>query len=214
MPKETFINLSLEKQEKVMRAAIHEFLTHGYESGNIGEIAKNAGVAKGSMYQYFENKKELFLYSVHWTMELFMKIDSNSMLFQTKDINFFDVLNMTLDQGWIQLKEEKEAALFMQEVMLGTFNPVAAESRKAMLKTSEDFLLKLIKDGQKNGYFRTDIDDEMLLMFLLGASMRFKEKFLNQARLSETAFSDEYLEVYRKKLKSIFELILNGMGVK
>jgi AcrR family transcriptional regulator len=62
MPKETFFNLNEEKQEKVMRSAISEFLKHGFEKGNIGDIAKNAGVAKGSIYQYFENKRELFLY--------------------------------------------------------------------------------------------------------------------------------------------------------
>lgn len=42
-----------------MRAAIGEFLKHGFEKANVGDIAKNAGVAKGSMCQYFENKKEL-----------------------------------------------------------------------------------------------------------------------------------------------------------
>jgi AcrR family transcriptional regulator len=64
MPKETFFNLNEEKQEKIMRASISEFSRYGFEKGNIGSIAGSAGVAKGSMYQYFQNKRELFLYSV------------------------------------------------------------------------------------------------------------------------------------------------------
>ncbi|MDP4181181.1 MAG: TetR/AcrR family transcriptional regulator, partial [Bacillota bacterium] len=73
MPKETFFNLDEEKQEKVMRAAINEFSAHGFEKANIGLIAKNAAVAKGSIYQYFENKKELFLFSVKWSTDYLMK---------------------------------------------------------------------------------------------------------------------------------------------
>ena len=89
MPKKTFLNLSEEKQEKIMRAAIAEILNNGYEKANIGTIAKNAGVAKGSMYQYFENKKELFLFSVQWTVKLIMSkygIGTAS----ANDINIFD----------------------------------------------------------------------------------------------------------------------------
>jgi len=73
MQKDTFFNLSFEKQEKVMRAAISEFSIYGFEKGNVWDIAKNAGVAKGSMYQYFENKRELFLYSVRWSVEFLVK---------------------------------------------------------------------------------------------------------------------------------------------
>jgi hypothetical protein len=42
MPKDTFFNLSFEKQEKVMRAAISEFSIYGFEKGIVGDIAKNA----------------------------------------------------------------------------------------------------------------------------------------------------------------------------
>jgi AcrR family transcriptional regulator len=59
MPKETFIKLPEDKQERILRTSVSEFTANEFEKGNIGEIAKKAGVAKGSMYQYFENKKEL-----------------------------------------------------------------------------------------------------------------------------------------------------------
>ncbi|WP_312613369.1 helix-turn-helix domain-containing protein [Oscillibacter sp.] len=45
-----------------MRAAIHEFIENGFERAKIADIAQHAGVAKGSIYQYFEDKKELFVY--------------------------------------------------------------------------------------------------------------------------------------------------------
>ncbi|MUT68332.1 TetR/AcrR family transcriptional regulator [Paenibacillus sp. NEAU-GSW1] len=214
MPKETFLNLSEEKQEKVMRAAIHEFLTYGFERGNVGAIAKQAGIAKGSIYQYFDDKKEILLHSVRWSLELLMKKYSHFMPFQSNNGGFFEMINVTLDHAWIQVKEEHEIALFLQEVLLGTFNPVAAETRDTMRVASELVLLKLIKDGQTNGYFRKDIDDHMLVLFLSGATFRFKEYFLNQVKESGKELSDEHLEKYKSELKSLYALILNGMGVK
>ena len=43
----TFFNLSEEKQEKVIRAAISEFSKYGFEKGNIGEICKKCRSCKG-----------------------------------------------------------------------------------------------------------------------------------------------------------------------
>lgn len=60
MPKRTFIRLDEDKKERVMRAAIGEFQARGYEGAKIEDIAQNAGVAKGSIYQYFETKKIYF----------------------------------------------------------------------------------------------------------------------------------------------------------
>lgn len=74
MPKRTFNRLDDDKKERVIRAAIKEFQMHGFEKAKVESIAQNAGVAKGSIYQYFEDKKELFLYSVTWAIEYFMKI--------------------------------------------------------------------------------------------------------------------------------------------
>ena len=62
MPKKTFLRLRNEKQESIIRAAIHEFIENGFARAKIADIAQNAGVAKGSMYQYFEDKEELYVY--------------------------------------------------------------------------------------------------------------------------------------------------------
>lgn len=214
MPKDTFYNLSNDKQEKVMRAAITEFLARGFENGKIGDIASLAGIAKGSIYQYFEDKKELFLHSVHWSSEYLLQKYSAAASGTLKKASFVEVFLHSLDHAWIQLKEEKEITLFLQEVLLGTFNPVAAESREAMLKASDSFIHALIKEGQESGQFRTDLDEELLVQFLTGASMRFKEKFLQKVKASGSELSDVLAEEYKREAGQLYELILNGMGAR
>ena len=59
--KPTFDNISAEKRSRILDAATNEFAVKGFENGNIGTIAKKAGVSVGSLYKYFENKQDLFL---------------------------------------------------------------------------------------------------------------------------------------------------------
>jgi AcrR family transcriptional regulator len=104
MPKDTFFNLNVEKQERLIRAAISEFLKNGFEKGNVGNIAKSAGVAKGSMYQYFEDKKEIFMYSLRWAIDLFINKYSNHTIPKGTDI--FDYFYQSSGQILQQLREE------------------------------------------------------------------------------------------------------------
>lgn len=59
--KPTFLNISAEKREKILAVATQEFSENGFENTNINVIAKRAGVSVGSLYKYFDTKRELFL---------------------------------------------------------------------------------------------------------------------------------------------------------
>ena len=59
MPTRTYHNLPEEKRLKVERAAIAEFAANPLQSASINAIVSEAGIAKGSFYQYFENIDDL-----------------------------------------------------------------------------------------------------------------------------------------------------------
>jgi AcrR family transcriptional regulator len=75
MPKQTFLNLPPEKRETVMNAAIEEFAEYGLENASTNRIVKNSGIAKGSFYQYFEDKQDVFMHMLD--------------LIEQKEIEFF-----------------------------------------------------------------------------------------------------------------------------
>ena len=52
---------SRETYEAIVEAAAHVFERHGYEAGTTNRIAERAGVAIGSLYQYFPNKDAIVL---------------------------------------------------------------------------------------------------------------------------------------------------------
>ena len=60
MPKDTFFNLPTEKRDKIIDAAIEQFAELHYSKVTVDQIVKSAGIPKGSFYQYFENKDDLF----------------------------------------------------------------------------------------------------------------------------------------------------------
>ncbi len=62
MPKPTFFNLPPEKREKIINAAVDEFAEYGLENASTNRIVENSGISKGSFYQYFEDKQDVFMY--------------------------------------------------------------------------------------------------------------------------------------------------------
>jgi AcrR family transcriptional regulator len=64
MPKDTFYNLPDEKRKSIITVSMEEFARNSYKSASISSIVDKLGIAKGSMYQYFENKKDLYAYIV------------------------------------------------------------------------------------------------------------------------------------------------------
>ena len=60
MPKQTFFNLPEEKREKIVSAAVDEFIEYGLENASTNRIVENSGISKGSFYQYFEDKQDVF----------------------------------------------------------------------------------------------------------------------------------------------------------
>src|SRR5580704_5829208 len=50
-----------ERPQEILEAAFTEFSRNGYASTTLDQIAEHAGVTKGTIYVYFENKEHLFI---------------------------------------------------------------------------------------------------------------------------------------------------------
>ncbi|GAB2497270.1 hypothetical protein GCM10008929_17930 [Alkalibacterium psychrotolerans] len=57
---EAFLSLDKEKQDRILDAAFQEFAEKGYEQASTNQIAKAAGIGKGTLFYYFKNKQNLF----------------------------------------------------------------------------------------------------------------------------------------------------------
>ena len=62
MPYQTFFNLPEVKRQRLMDAVWQEFTTVSYNEASINKIIQAAGISRGSFYQYFAGKQDLFSY--------------------------------------------------------------------------------------------------------------------------------------------------------
>lgn len=105
MPKSTFFNLDPKRRQMVIDASIAEFAKHPYEQASLTRIVEDCGIAKGSMYQYFEGKLDLYLYIV-------------DLAYSKKRVYVGDAFNIEGDIFAILEEYYRKSALFAQEFPL------------------------------------------------------------------------------------------------
>lgn len=204
------MNLPEEKKEKIFREAIKEFGKKGYEKGNIGEIAKNAGVAKGSMYQYFQDKKELYMYCVKESYNVSMRYGF-SKINNFEEANIFDFVYQGFKDTWPFLKEEKELYIFLLKVAYENKHTIKDAALTYLLEQSRIFMRKLIEANKEKGYIRKDISTESIIIFIEGVSARMKEHMREMAEQNHKELYDMEFEDYEKFIKEITILLKSGL---
>lgn len=107
MPKQTFFNLPEEKQEILVQSAKREFSRVPLNESSIANIVKDAGIPRGSFYQYFEDKEDAFYYILEEHMKMYNReftatlkenkgdlFDSFTVIFKNMLIEFQDQENI------------------------------------------------------------------------------------------------------------------------
>ena len=64
MPTQTFFRLPSEKRERLTEAAWEEFTRVPFSEASINRIIRGAQIPRGSFYQYFEDKEDLFVHLI------------------------------------------------------------------------------------------------------------------------------------------------------
>lgn len=115
MPKQTFINLSIERQEEILQVAFEEFALKGYQNASLSTIIKKLGLAKGSFYRYFLNKKDLFAFLIeNAANRRLSKLDN---LINQDEIDFFELIKQNFIEKIHFDKEYPVIGAFLYQIM-------------------------------------------------------------------------------------------------
>lgn len=156
MPTSTFLNLESDKKTRILKAVIDEFSKKQYEQVQISDIIKHAKIPRGSFYQYFADKEDLYLY-------LISIIRNEKMMFlkdtlgNSEGINFLDLVRKLYDDG------VKFALKFPQYVkildhLLKNKNEIYEKLMSDNIKIAEDIYADLIDKDKAKGLIKEDID--------------------------------------------------------
>jgi len=102
--KEQFQAIRKEKEEMIMQTALRLFASKGYETTSVSVIAKEAGISKGLMYNYFDSKEDLLKQIIIGNLYKFLDYlqVENPQSIQKKEIIQF------IDGNLLQLKREPD----------------------------------------------------------------------------------------------------------
>ncbi|MFD2507517.1 TetR/AcrR family transcriptional regulator [Halalkalibacter alkalisediminis] len=99
--------MNVEKQERIINAAIKEFVKSGFERASTNEIVREAGISKGSLFNYFNNKKDLYTFLIENGAEVIEKI------YEEIDFNETDMFKRLGDIGLIKLDIQKNSHKYL-----------------------------------------------------------------------------------------------------
>jgi AcrR family transcriptional regulator len=206
LPKQTFTNLDHEKQERVIRSAIAEFQENGFANAKVGNIAKKAEIAKGSIYQYFEDKEALFIDTVSWTVDYLQQYREQQTL-----LNHLDVFEYLLSSGRQRIeiiRREPGLSKFLQDVYAGKYIAVMKNEIQELWWISDASIRQMIEFGKNRGSIRQDIEDDVLVTFFKATLKTIDQMIIGT--MDENTDID--LQMLDMKIRGFMKLIRTGMG--
>lgn len=144
---------SADKHSKIIRAATKVFAKKGFFNARISDIAKEAKVADGTIYLYFNNKFDILI-SV-FEQEIGKLVEQVKALI-AKEENPQKMLEIFITRHLTEMKKNKNLAEVIQ-IELRQTNKVIRDYRNNKFSEYVDIISMIIKKGQEENIYRKDI---------------------------------------------------------
>lgn len=166
MVKSTFLNLPEDKRQKIIDHAIEEFASRPYSKASLSNIVKRAGIAKGSIYQYFDNKRDLYKYLLELAVTQKMNCMNEAEICSEGD--FFETLERIMMAGAKFSIGHPELSRLLANAMEPSGESVIKEIMESGLKTGQKYFAELLEKAQKQKRIRSGIDLNLTSYLLIG----------------------------------------------
>lgn len=200
MPTQTFHNLKLSKKEKIIEAITDELSRTTYDNINIQNIIKQASIPRGSFYQYFNDKDDMYHYFMTY-------------IGQTKMIYFKDIFTIT-DKSFIERVEALylaglnfkrdypkfvKAGEFMMSSPIYQNSDVVKQGFEQILSIYESW----IKYDQQLGLIRPELDSKVLASIIMD--------FLNKVTIDSFIYHKLDESEWVLSIKTVLDIFKKGI---
>ena len=182
-----------DKREAILRAAITVFARCGYFNSKVADIAREAGVADGTVYLYFKSKEEIlhsiFDRSVEDALGAAKKrvqrlTDPGEKLRQIAHLHL-ERLGADRDLAVVFQVELRGSTKFMEEFSAAGFAEYLALIRSTF------------EEGQRAGMFRADLNARVVAKVLFGALDEMATNWiLSKRRYKLAPMADQVLDIF------------------
>jgi AcrR family transcriptional regulator len=191
-----FQSLDPAKQKRIINAALQEFAEYGYEQASTNRIVQKAGIGKGMLFYYFNNKTELYLYLVKYAINV---IKNN--FFNLIDTNEPDFIERLRKLAHIKLKffqENPHVSNFIGAVFISDEMTLPADLEKE-LNDLQKMGYSIMYDNIDRTLFRDDIDPEKAFQLIRWAIDGYQQDLLNRLKgkkITSLDFDPYWAEFY------------------
>ncbi len=174
MPTKRFKHLKPERRDCILSAAQNEFIRNGYEGASLNTIVGEAGISKGSLYYYFEDKTDLYLTVISQVMSVLQKNIGGIGVGEFSDDFWGDIKEYTRKS----LRMIKENPDFVR-LARGLFSLISSgnipDSVAEVIIDWKSIMTAIVIRGQDIDKVRTDLPLDLLVNILwsLGESIDF-----------------------------------------
>ncbi len=206
MPKDTFFNLPADKRTSIFNTAIDEFAKYPYDRASINRIVASTGIAKGSFYQYFHDKKDLFLYLVKVIGD--EKANYISPVMRNPDKHdFFTLLREVYLSGIQFTADHPKYAEISKKLLKNKNSPVYQEMLEDNLPTAYEVFETLLENAIERGEVRADIDIHLVAYLITSMNTLVIEYYLE-------FLAQNYDEAMMGTIDKFLDFLKNGIGEK
>ena len=193
-----------KKKKEIMEAAISVFSKAGYHRSKIKDIADEAGVGKGTVYEYFETKEDLFLQTGEFLFDQYVQAQQISM----------DAVTDSKEKIRTMVATTLENAVIWTGMMYLTIDIWSEMDRKGeedklrrlvrtMVNNMADMVAEDIRAGQAAGDFK-GLDARLVSRIVLGAL----DGLVFQLLIDRDAFDTSAMA------ETLSEILLEGMTLQ
>jgi AcrR family transcriptional regulator len=194
VPKDTFNNLSVDKKRKIFDAAVKEFSTKRFSEASINQIVKTAEIPRGSFYQYFNDKEDIYLYMFDRISMEKREVARHSEGLD-RDADFF---NLCIDSTKATFEWAQHNPEYMRISMYMEIDDSEFITRlRASLSES---LVRLIERDKSRGLIKPEIDSNLVADMVYTLIWKQGSSFMTDK------------EMFIKKVSQGIKIIKEGIG--
>jgi AcrR family transcriptional regulator len=194
------------RPQELLAAALDLFVERGYAAARLDDVAARAGVSKGTLYLYFENKEELFKAVVRENLVSALAEAEDQI--ERSSSNSRDLLRGFILSWWERVGATKLSGiskLMMAES--GNFPDVARFYHEEVISRCNALIVGILERGIARGEFRAvdTINANLVIVAPIVMLMMWKHSF-HSCRL-EPISANDYLNCY-------LDLLINGLQAR
>ncbi len=209
--KKIFFNLPKEKQRRILEVALEEFSEKGYKGASTNLIVSKLGIAKGSIYQYFTSKKNLFLHIFNYSVDLVRKT-LKQVKSETRDAPVFERIKKSLLAGVQFIEQHPLIFKIYLRILFEKGVPFRQELLHKIRLFSAEYLHSLLKEAREKGEIRSDVDLEIMVFFLDAVMDRFLQAFAVDYLNSGLHIHGAKPSEIEESVEGLVEVIRKGIG--